>query len=224
MLYRPFSSTFLLYLSSCFFLCLICLLLLQTRNYDKGICIQPQWLYVCVLHRWIVCGFCCLLFFLSDCIVSSSLILVDAVTSKHLASLDVPNVLELDFSPNATYLSTWERMIKLPDETQHKNLKIWNISQLQSFSSSSSSQRPEPAFSFSQRSQECWKLQFTQDESAMLRAVNNEIHVYNPANFEAGIVNKLHLDGVTSFVISPGPNPNIAAFVAQKKVYISSTS
>lgn len=61
-------------------------------------------------------------------------------------------------------------------------------------------------------------LQYTADESKAIRCVTNEVHVYNPRDWSAGIVDKVRLEGVTSVSLSPGQNPNIAMFVAEKKV------
>lgn len=60
-------------------------------------------------------------------------------------------------------------------------------------------------------------LQYTADESKAVRCVTNEVHVYNPSNWEAGIADKVRLEGVTSVSVSPGQNPNVALFVAEKK-------
>lgn len=61
-------------------------------------------------------------------------------------------------------------------------------------------------------------IQYTEDESKALRIVTNELHVYDPADLNKGIVEKLRLEGVTSFSISPGKSPSVGLFVAEKKV------
>lgn len=61
-------------------------------------------------------------------------------------------------------------------------------------------------------------LQYTSDESKAIRCVTNEVHVYNPRDWSAGIVDKVRLEGVTSVSLSPGQNANVAMFVAEKKV------
>jgi translation initiation factor 2A len=65
-------------------------------------------------------------------------------------------------------------------------------------------------------------LQYTEDETKALRVVTNEVHVYNPADFAAGIVDKLRLEGVTSCSVATGQNPSVALFVAEKKVHVLS--
>lgn len=62
------------------------------------------------------------------------------------------------------------------------------------------------------------QIQYSDDESKALRSVTNEVHVYNPSDWSAGIVDKVRLEGVTSVSLSPGRNPNVAMFVAEKKV------
>lgn len=65
----------------------------------------------------------------------------------------------------------------------------------------------------------CRALQYTEDESKVVRIVTNEVHVLDPKNFGNGIAEKLRLEGVTSFSISPGTtNACVALFVAEKKV------
>lgn len=54
-----------------------------------------------------------------------------------------------------------------------------------------------------------------------MRIVTNEVHVYDPSNFAAGIADKLRIEGITSVCVSPGKNPSLGLFVAEKKVNIS---
>ena len=61
-------------------------------------------------------------------------------------------------------------------------------------------------------------LQYTDDESKAVRLVTNEVQVYDPSNFDAGVVDKLRLEGVTTCGVSPGRNPSVALFVSEKKV------
>ncbi|KAG2363073.1 hypothetical protein BDR07DRAFT_1609051 [Suillus spraguei] len=52
-----------------------------------------------------------------------------------LQELSVPNIIELKFSPRGTYLSTWERPVKLEDGAQHKNLRVFSASTGEDFTS-----------------------------------------------------------------------------------------
>lgn len=61
-------------------------------------------------------------------------------------------------------------------------------------------------------------LQYSEDESRAVRLVSNELHVFNTADFSAGILEKLRVEGVTSCSLSPGRYPSVALFIAEKKV------
>lgn len=62
------------------------------------------------------------------------------------------------------------------------------------------------------------QLQYTEDESKAVRVVTNELHVYSPADWSKNIVDKLRSEGITSCSVSPGKNPAVALFAAEKKV------
>ncbi|KIL68462.1 hypothetical protein M378DRAFT_8534 [Amanita muscaria Koide BX008] len=122
-----------------------------------------------------------------------------------LQELPIPNVVELHFSPRGTYLSTWERLVKIEDGAQHRNLRVFSAS------------TGEELISFTQKSQEGWNLQFTVSESHAIRLVGPEIQIYRPAEWSHGIVDKIKVEGATSISLSPGLNPSIAVFIAEKK-------
>jgi translation initiation factor 2A len=122
-----------------------------------------------------------------------------------LQELQLSNIVELKFSPRGTYLSTWERPIKLEDGSQHKNLRVFSVS------------TGEELIAFSQKSQEGWDLQYTISESHAIRLVGQEIQVYRPSEWSKGIVDQLKVEGATSISLSPGLNPSVAVFIAEKK-------
>jgi translation initiation factor 2A len=122
-----------------------------------------------------------------------------------LQELQLPNIVELKFSPRGTYLSTWERPVKLEDGSQHKNLRVFSVS------------TGEELVAFSQKSQEGWDLQYTISESHAIRLVSQEIQVFRPSEWSKGIVDKLKVEGATSISLSPGLNPSVAVFIAEKK-------
>ncbi|KAJ7801041.1 eukaryotic translation initiation factor eIF2A-domain-containing protein [Mycena olivaceomarginata] len=122
-----------------------------------------------------------------------------------LLDLPIPNVADLKFSPRGTYLSTWERPVKLEDGSQHKNLRV--------FSSSTG----EELVAFTQKGQDGWDLQYTISESHAIRLVGPEIQVFRPSEWSKGVVDKLKVEGATSVSLSPGLNPSVAVFVAEKK-------
>ncbi|KAF8888252.1 eukaryotic translation initiation factor eIF2A-domain-containing protein [Infundibulicybe gibba] len=122
-----------------------------------------------------------------------------------LQELPISNVVDVKFSPRGTYVSTWERPVKLEDGSQHKNLRVFSAS------------TGEELIAFTQKSQDGWDLQYTISESHAIRLVGPEIQVFRPAEWSKGIVDKLKVEGATSVSLSPGLNPSIAIFVAEKK-------
>ena len=96
--------------------------------------------------------------------------------------------------------------VKLEDGAQHKNLRVFSVS------------TGEELISFTQKSQEGWELQYTISESHAIRLVSSEIQVFRPAEWSKGVVDKLKVEGSTSVALSPGLNPSVAVFVAEKKV------
>ncbi|KAF7298312.1 hypothetical protein MKEN_01355700 [Mycena kentingensis (nom. inval.)] len=122
-----------------------------------------------------------------------------------LQELPVANIVDIRFSPRGTYLSTWERPVKLEDGAQHKNLRV--------FSSSTG----EELIAFTQKGQDGWDLQYTISESHAIRLVGAEIQVFRPAEWAKGVVDKLKVEGASTVSLSPGLNPSIAVFVAEKK-------
>ncbi|KAG5340436.1 hypothetical protein C0989_001579 [Termitomyces sp. Mn162] len=98
--------------------------------------------------------------------------------------------------------------VKLEDGVQHKNLRIFSAS------------TGEELVAFSQKSQEGWDVQYTISESHAVRLVSGEIQVYRPAEWSKGIVDKLKVEGAVMVSLSPGLNPSVAIFVAEKKVWM----
>ncbi|KAF8129365.1 eukaryotic translation initiation factor eIF2A-domain-containing protein [Boletus edulis] len=122
-----------------------------------------------------------------------------------LQELTISNIIELQFSPRGTYLSTWERPVKLEDGAQHKNLRIFSVS------------TGEELIAFTQKSQEGWNLQYTISESHAVRLVSQEVQVFRPAEWDKGVVDKLRVEGASMVSLSPGLNPSVAVFVGEKK-------
>ncbi|KAJ3740333.1 eukaryotic translation initiation factor eIF2A-domain-containing protein [Lentinula detonsa] len=123
-----------------------------------------------------------------------------------LSELALPNIIELSFSPRGTYLSTWERPLKLDGSAQqHKNLRIFSVS------------TSDELVSFTQKSQEGWDVQYTITESHAIRLVGQEIQVFRPTEWGKGVVDKLKVEGASKASLSPGLNPSVAIFVGEKK-------
>ncbi|KAF9228912.1 translation initiation factor eIF-2A [Gyrodon lividus] len=124
--------------------------------------------------------------------------------ARLLQELSIPNIIELQFSPRGTYLSTWERPVKLEDGAQHKNLRVFSVS------------TGEELIAFTQKSQEGWDLQYTVSESHAIRLVSQEVQVFRPAEWDKGVVDKLRVEGASMVSLSLGLNPSVAIFVAEK--------
>jgi translation initiation factor 2A len=69
---------------------------------------------------------------------------------------------------------------------------------------------------FVQKSQTGWNLQYTSDEKLCARTVTNEVQFYESGNLST-VWNKLRIEGVTDFAVSPGKNHSVAVFVPEKK-------
>ena len=96
--------------------------------------------------------------------------------------------------------------MKLEDGAQHKNLRVFSVS------------TGEELAAFTQKASEGWELQFTISESHAIRLVGQEIQVFHPAEWSKGVVNKAKVEGVKNISLSPGLNPSVAVFVAEKNV------
>ncbi|SPO42165.1 related to eukaryotic translation initiation factor [Pseudozyma flocculosa] len=130
----------------------------------------------------------------------------EANVSAVKRDLPVPRVVDLQFSPKGSFLSTFERPVKLEDGSGSKNLKIWDTETGQELAS------------FERKAQEGCFFQFTANESYCIRQVSTELQVYDPrAISEKGIVGRLRLEGMTSFEVGPGDKPSIAVFCGEKK-------
>ncbi|CAK7230383.1 hypothetical protein SBRCBS47491_007567 [Sporothrix bragantina] len=134
----------------------------------------------------------------------------DAAVGHLLSTLQLPNVLELSFSPAGTYLSTWERPGKDENGDATKNLKIWRV-----VDEAAGAER-FPLGRFVQKSQTGWNLQYTADEQFCARLVTNEVHFYK-SNDLSNVHDKLRVEGVAAFSLSPGKTNSVAVFVPERK-------
>lgn len=111
-----------------------------------------------------------------------------------------------------TYIITWQRPSK--DETTGdavKNLKVWRVAE------DISDHEKETIGRFVQKSQTSWNLQYTFDERFCARVVTNEVQIYESHDLTK-VWNKLRVEGVADFAVSPGENHSIAVFVPERKV------
>ena len=136
----------------------------------------------------------------------------DASTGALVATFPTPNVFELGFSPLGTYIITWQRPTKDEDGNATKNLKVWRIVPKEGESSDERTVVGE----FVQKNQTGWNLQYTTDEDFCARTVTNEVQFYQSGDLKT-VWNKLRIEGVTTFAVSPGKNHSVAVFVPERK-------
>ena len=144
----------------------------------------------------------------------NSVVIINPDNGNTVSTLPAENVFEVGFSPLGTYVITWQRPSKDEAGDAVKNLKVWRVIEEQA--SMDPSQR-EPIGKFVQKSQTGWNLQYTFDERFCGRVVTNEVQIYESHNL-AQVWNKLRVEGVTDFAVSPGENHSIAVFVPERKV------
>lgn len=138
--------------------------------------------------------------------------MIDAETAAVVTTLQAEHTFELGFSPKGTYIITWQRPSK--DEATGdavKNLKVWRVAE------DTTDTEKENIGRFVQRSQTGWNLQYTFDEKFCARVVTNEVQIYESHDLTK-VWNKLRVEGVSDFAVSPGENHSIAVFVPERKV------
>jgi translation initiation factor 2A len=137
--------------------------------------------------------------------------IIDPDTSAVIATLPSENVFELGFSPLGTYVITWQRAAKDENGDAVKNLKVWRV-----LGDGSEATENDIVGKFVQKNQNSWNLQYTFDEKYCARVVTNEVQIYESHDLTQ-VWNKLRVEGVTDFAISPGENHSIAVFVPERK-------
>ncbi|XP_048836762.1 eukaryotic translation initiation factor 2A [Brienomyrus brachyistius] len=132
--------------------------------------------------------------------------IVKVADGTYLQSLDLPKTAMLDFSPLGSVLVTWQPYVKTQDNPQGEpNLQLWNL------------HSGAILKSFYQKKAQGWCPIWSDDESIAVRNVNNELHFFENNAFE-NIANKLHLQKVSDFALSPGPQPSkVAVYVPGSK-------
>ena len=121
---------------------------------------------------------------------------------------------ELGFSPLGTYIITWQRSSKDENGDAVKNLKVWLV---MDDKANSEGVDKQPLGRYVQKSQTGWNLQYTFDEKFCARIVSNEVQIYESHNLTQ-VWNKLRVEGVSDFAVSPGENHSIACFIPERKV------
>ena len=138
---------------------------------------------------------------------------IDASVGHVITTIPAPNVYELGFSPFGTYIITWQRPAKDEEGNAVKNLKVWKTLD----DAASAGGERAVVGQFVQRSQTGWNLQYTVDERYCARVVTNEVQFYESSNLRS-VWNKLCLEGVSDFAVSPGKNHSVAVFIPERKV------
>ncbi|KAJ5219840.1 hypothetical protein N7468_009044 [Penicillium chermesinum] len=134
--------------------------------------------------------------------------IIDPSTGNIVSTIAADNVFELGFSPLGTYLITWQRPSKDANGDATKNLKVWRAVE--------SGDQPSIVGSYVQKSQTGWNLQYTPDEKLCARVVTNEVQFYQSDNLST-VWNKLRVEGVSDFALSPGQTHSIAVFIPERK-------
>ncbi|KAF2263487.1 translation initiation factor eIF-2A [Lojkania enalia] len=135
---------------------------------------------------------------------------IDAFVGHVITTLPNPNVFELGFSPLGTYIITWQRPAKDDEGNATKNLKVWRTVEAEG------AEERTVVGEFVQKSQTGWNLQYTADEKLCARVVTNEVQFYESGDLGT-VWNKLCVEGVADFAVSPGKNHSVAVFVPERK-------
>ena len=139
---------------------------------------------------------------------------IDASVGHVITYLAAQNVYELGFSPLGSFVITWQRPSKDDNGDAVKNLKVWRVA---GSGTDATEDEQNVVGRFVQKSQTGWNLQFTYDERYCARVVTNEVQFYESGDL-ATVWNKLRVEGVTDFAMSPGENHSIAVFIPERKV------
>ena len=144
---------------------------------------------------------------------------MDALSGHVVTTLPAENVYELGFSPRGTFIITWQRPSKDGNGEAIKNLKVWRV--VEEGAPDAEGIEHNVVGRFVQKSQTGWNLQYTFDEQYCARVVTNEVQFYECGDLNT-VWNKLCIDGVSDFAMSPGHNHSIAVFVPERKVRLYS--
>ncbi|XP_071389010.1 eukaryotic translation initiation factor 2A isoform X1 [Centroberyx affinis] len=123
-----------------------------------------------------------------------------------VSTFDLPKTALLEFSPLNTVLVTWQPYSKTQENPQgDANLQLWEL------------QTGRLLKALYQKKVEAWCPSWSEDEKIAVRSVNNELHFFENNDFNS-IANKLHMQKVSDFVLSPGGQPSkVAVYVPGSK-------
>lgn len=131
---------------------------------------------------------------------------VQSSDGSKVTTLDLPRTALIDFSPQNNILATWQPYAKSSQSAQGEaNLQLWDA------------QSGVLLKALFQKKVELWCPSWSEDESLSVRSVNNELHFYENNDFNT-IANKLHMQKVSDYALSPGPQPSkVAVYVPGTK-------
>ncbi|RDW86116.1 translation initiation factor 2A [Aspergillus mulundensis] len=133
--------------------------------------------------------------------------IIDPSVGHVVSTIPAENVFELGFSPLGTYLITWQRPSKDANGDAVKNLKVWQVLE---------TEEDRIVGQYVQKSQTGWNIQYSADEKLCARVVTNEVQFYQSDNLSK-VWNKLRVEGVADFALSPGQNLSVAVFIPERK-------
>lgn len=112
----------------------------------------------------------------------------------------------ISFSPKGTYFMTWETFIVSKDNPQGShNLFIFKTSDWSLVAN------------LLHKTQITWEPQWSNDEVIFARLVNNDVIIYENANFEK-IIHRINYGKIGAFSIGPGPAPyNVLCYTPGSK-------
>lgn len=136
-----------------------------------------------------------------------SITIHDCETEEQVGGLPLSGCIAIAWSPTGAIMQTLEK----PDKGKgnaHKNLKLWDLASgeilLQLFQK--------------EFNRDAWpSIQLSAEEDLAFHAAPNSVNVYNPRDFPAGILRKLHLKGLGGFAVAPAGGPHLAAYVPEMK-------
>ncbi|KAG1046835.1 hypothetical protein G6F46_000198 [Rhizopus delemar] len=129
----------------------------------------------------------------------------DANTLQQLCEIAKENVIDFWLSPQGSYIAAWERPSKREDGSANNNLTIWDVKTGQEIAA------------FSQKAQNNWNFQWTDDEKYCARMVTGEVQFWESKNAGKAVWARLKVEGIAQYSLSPGKAPAIAVFVPEKK-------
>lgn len=126
--------------------------------------------------------------------------------SQVVQELALPKTSLLQFSPLNNILVTWRPYSKTAEDPQGEpNLQLWDV------------QTGALLKALYQKKLEGWCPCWSDDEQLAVRSVNNQLHFFDNNDFNT-IANRLHLQKVSDFALSPGGAPStVAVYVPGSK-------